>query len=93
MNLQIRAYLPEDIPSMTAIWNEVVEEGIAFPQQELLDEHMGFAFFAEQTYCGVAEDTASGSFSLTLSSVPIPTPVISMNGWAFSSSASFPADF
>ena len=41
---------------MNAIWNEVVEEGIAFPQEELLDETTGAAFFAEQTYCAVAED-------------------------------------
>ena len=41
---------------MNAIWNEVVEEGIAFPQEELLDETSGAAFFAEQTYCAVAED-------------------------------------
>ena len=60
MNIQIRAYKHEDIPQMTVIWNEVVEDGIAFPQLELLDEHTGSAFFAEQTYCGVAEDTASG---------------------------------
>ena len=41
---------------MTAIWNEVVEEGIAFPQEDFLDEVTGPAFFAEQTHCGVAED-------------------------------------
>ena len=30
----IRAYEAKDLPSMIAIWNEVVEEGIAFPQEE-----------------------------------------------------------
>ena len=41
---------------MIAIWNEVVEEGVAFPQTESLDEDGGAAFFAEQSYCGVADD-------------------------------------
>ena len=30
----IRKYEAEDIPAMVEIWNEVVEEGIAFPQEE-----------------------------------------------------------
>lgn len=52
----IRAYQQSDLQSMIAIWNEVVEEGIAFPQEEMLDEQSGQAFFSSQTYCGVAED-------------------------------------
>lgn len=52
----VRAYREQDIPAMTEIWNEVVEEGIAFPQEELLDEITGAAFFAGQSYCGVAEE-------------------------------------
>ena len=42
---------------MVEIWNEVVEEGVAFPQEELLTEESGRSFFASQTYCGVAADT------------------------------------
>ena len=60
MNILIRAYTPEDLPSMNTIWNEVVEEGVAFPQLELLDARTGADFFNSQTYCGVAEDTESG---------------------------------
>ncbi len=45
---------------MVRIWNEVVEEGIAFPQEELLDGISGKEFFDSQTYCGVAEDTENG---------------------------------
>ena len=41
---------------MIAIWNEVVEDGIAFPQEDLLDADTGAAFFSSQSYCGVAED-------------------------------------
>ena len=41
-------------------WNEVVEDGKAFPQMEKLDEVTGHAFFAEQTYTGVAYNTETG---------------------------------
>lgn len=39
---------------MIRIWNEVVEEGIAFPQEELLDMTSGAKFFASQNYTGAA---------------------------------------
>lgn len=52
----VRAYEKKDLKSMIKIWNEVVEEGIAFPQEELLDDITGADFFASQTYAGVAED-------------------------------------
>lgn len=52
----IRAYKESDLGAMIGIWNEVVEEGIAFPQEETLDEGTGADFFASQSYCGVAED-------------------------------------
>lgn len=40
---------------MIAVWNEVVEEGVTFPQEETLDSVGGEKFFAAQTCCGVAE--------------------------------------
>lgn len=52
----IRAYTEKDLPAMIGIWNEVVENGIAFPQEDCLDETTGKAFFAGQSYCGVADD-------------------------------------
>ena len=52
----IREYKKDDLPEMIKIWNEIVEEGIAFPQEELLDPVTGSEFFASQSYCGVAED-------------------------------------
>ncbi len=52
----IRSYKESDLAAMVRIWNEVVEEGVAFPQLECLDGESGRAFFASQTYCGVAED-------------------------------------
>ena len=31
----VRRYSGEDLPAMIAIWNEVVAEGMAFPQEDL----------------------------------------------------------
>lgn len=52
----IRAYRGTDVPDMIEIWNEVVKDGIAFPQEDCLDATTGSAFFAAQSYCGVADD-------------------------------------
>lgn len=52
----VRAYEKKDLGAMIEIWNEVVEEGAAFPQEELLNETTGADFFASQTYAAVAED-------------------------------------
>ncbi len=54
MNVKIREYREQDLPEMIAIWNEVVAEGIAFPQEELLDGETGRQFFGGQTYTAVA---------------------------------------
>lgn len=34
----IREYKEEELTELIRIWNEVVEDGVAFPQEELLDE-------------------------------------------------------
>lgn len=60
MNIIIRKYEEKDLNAMIEIWNEIVEEGIAFPQEELLNLESGAGFFASQTYTGVAEDTGTG---------------------------------
>ena len=52
----IRKYTEKDISEMIHIWNEVVEDGEAFPQEEFLDDKTGAEFFASQTYCGVADN-------------------------------------
>ena len=60
MNITVRKYSKNDLPDMIRIWNEVVEDGIAFPQEEPLTEAAGAEFFASQTYSAVAEDQESG---------------------------------
>lgn len=60
MKISVRGYEEKDLADMVRIWNEVVEDGVAFPQEELLNEVTGRAFFAEQTYCGVAQEEKTG---------------------------------
>ena len=60
MNIVVRAYKEADLSVMIDIWNQVVEDGVAFPQEECLIAKSGQEFFAGQTYCGVAEDTETG---------------------------------
>lgn len=59
----IREYTPEDVPAMITIWNEVVEEGVAFPQEDFLDERTGTEFFAAQSRCAVAQMKDSGAIA------------------------------
>lgn len=61
MNVEVRKYEEKDLPGMVEIWNEVVEEGVAFPQEELLSLQTGEDFFASQTYSAVAVDTDNGN--------------------------------
>lgn len=60
MTVTVRPYRTADEAAMIRIWNQVVEEGIAFPQEEPLDATSGRAFFAGQSFCGVAEETDTG---------------------------------
>ena len=60
MGIEIRQYKYTDLLQMAEIWNEVVKEGIAFPQQELLNEETAREFFSSQTYTAVAVDSESG---------------------------------
>lgn len=62
MEITVKKYSENDIPEMVRIWNEVVEEGQAFPQEEILDTRSGRDFFASQTFCGIAADS-SGNVS------------------------------
>ena len=54
--MKVREFKEKDLKSMVRIWNEIVEDGIAFPQEDLLDENSGRVFFSSQSFCGVAED-------------------------------------
>ena len=60
ISFDVREYKREDIPFMREIWNEVVKEGIAFPQTEQLNAEQAEQFFGMQDTCSVAVDNESG---------------------------------
>ena len=55
----VRKYNQEDAASAMEIWNEVVREGVAFPQVEELTIDVADEFFASQSYTGIAVDDAT----------------------------------
>lgn len=55
--IMIRRFETKDRSAAIKIWNEIVSEGRAFPQTELLTEETGLSFFLEQTYTAVALET------------------------------------
>jgi len=60
MKTVIREYKENDLTEMIQIWNEIVDEGNAFPQEEVLNLESGAKFFSEQTYTAVAADAETG---------------------------------
>ena len=60
MNLVIREYESNDAKDAARIGNEVVEDGVAFPQEEFLTEQSGDEFFRAQTRTAVAVDLDTG---------------------------------
>ena len=58
--ITIREYKRQDAALAMEIWNEVVREGVAFPQVEELTEQEADGFFSSQSYTGVAEDSETG---------------------------------
>ena len=51
----IREAEKKDIPALRELWNAIVRSGDAFPQMELLRVDEAAAFFAGQSFTGVAE--------------------------------------
>ena len=56
----IREFTLTDTKEAADIWNTVVEEGVAFPQLEMLGLEEARCFFENQSYTGVAVDEATG---------------------------------
>ena len=59
MNYKIKQLEKSDIKQAIDIWNDVVTEGAAFPQTELLNEVSGLEFFNSQSFTGLAYDENS----------------------------------
>ena len=60
MEYKIKQLEKTDIKQAIDIWNDVVIDGIAFPQTELLNEETGLKFFNSQSFTGVAFDENTG---------------------------------
>ena len=62
----IREFELKDLEEMISIWNEIVDEGIAFPQEASLDLESGKEFFSSQTYTGISliDDEVVGLYIL-----------------------------
>ncbi len=60
MDITVKPLEEEHLSAAVCIWNQIVEEGVAFPQEDCLDEHSGRAFFAAQTRTAVAVEEQTG---------------------------------
>ena len=60
MSIKVREFNENNIQAANEIWNEVVEDGVAFPQEECLTEKSGLEFFKSQSYTGIAYDEETG---------------------------------
>ena len=56
MKIKIKEFNADDILEAISIWNTVVEDGVAFPQLDMLDINTGLEFFNSQSYTGIAYD-------------------------------------
>lgn len=54
--MEIRKFEKQDVPALMRIWNEVVDAGQAYPQEEDLTPDNAEDFFASQSFTGVAVD-------------------------------------
>ena len=45
MNITIREYTEADTEALREIWNQVVDDGVAFPQEDRLTEKTAREFF------------------------------------------------
>ena len=71
MEVFVRKFDKKDIRDAILIWNQVVEDGVAFPQTELLDESSGMRFFEEQTFTGIACEQVRTKLWDFIFSIPI----------------------
>ena len=63
MTIRIREYEKKDANEAVNIWNQVVEDGEAVPQRELLTENTGDEFFRGQSFTGIAFDEDTGEIA------------------------------
>ena len=66
MELVMKEFAEEQLPEMTEIWNDVVEEGISFPGDKALSEKEALKMFREQasTVCATLNGEVVGGYIL-----------------------------
>lgn len=60
MDIEIIEYSREYVIECADIWNRVVDDGVAFPQLEKLDNESAHEFFSEQSFTGLSLEKVSG---------------------------------
>lgn len=60
MTIKVKAYNRKYIAEAIDIWNDVVRDGVAFPQMDLLTEASGDEFFSGQSFTGLAYNLNNG---------------------------------
>lgn len=63
MRFEIIPYSKDRLAECLEIWNGVVRDADAFPQTEELTEETGHAFFASQSFTGLARDMGNGKIA------------------------------
>jgi len=56
----VEPYEIKNVKAAVEIWNEIIRAGVAFPQENELDEITGDEFFKTQSFTGLAVDDTSG---------------------------------
>lgn len=64
MNITVREYKSEDAHTAAEIWNEVVRDGVAFPQENEMNDREADEFFRSQSYTGIACDESGRIYGL-----------------------------
>ena len=64
MSAKVVAYDSKFVRAAVEVWNEVVRDGIAFPQEDELDLTTGDEFFRAQSFTGLAVDEAGEVLAL-----------------------------
>ncbi len=64
MNISVRKWKENDLADMVDIWNEVIEEGNAFPYEETLTLESAKVLFQSQTHSAVAVDEGGRIYGL-----------------------------
>lgn len=64
MDIRLRPYTPQDVAACMGVWNEVLEEGVAFPGTELMTEESMAEYIAQQSAAICAVDESDSVLGL-----------------------------